>query len=317
MRANISCGQKPTDRWLTITAPYHFRETTEIQRRLGIFAQTCVSVFGNIDEQIEQASAAKPDILDGYSGSILLLAREVERRGLDSIKPRIIFGTADLIDSVSMEHIERVFGAPFYDQFGCSELDRTAWQCPEKTGYHMDVDSVIIQFVDEDGHEVSPSERGEIVYTSLFNLAMPFIRYAVGDVGVPSNDECPCGRTLPLMEVIEGRKDSMLLLPDGKWLSPRSFTVALSMFKYYRFIERFRIIQKRTDVFKIYIKNKHDSIDEDEMKNELETYMNKLFNAGKYELKIETICVDDLPLDSDGKLKSVTSELKIQDSSIG
>lgn len=35
--------------------------------------------------------------------------------------------------------------------------------------------------------------------------AMPLIRYKIEDVGVASDEVCPCGRGLPLMKLIEGR----------------------------------------------------------------------------------------------------------------
>jgi len=230
LRANISCGQKPRDRWVVITSPHHFGETTGIQRWLGVFAQTCISVFGQTGEQVRFVNEAKPDVLDGYSGSLFLLAKEVDRRALKTICPRIIFGTADLIDQHAREYIESVFDAPFYDQFGCAEVDRSAWQCPEKIGYHMDMDSVIVQFVDDDGNEVSFGEKGEIVYTSLFNYAQPLIRYGIEDVGEPLGDECSCGRTLPLMKVVEGRRDSFLALSDGRILSPMTFWSIMRLF---------------------------------------------------------------------------------------
>lgn len=81
MRANISCGQKPRDVWVAITAPHHFGDTTRLQQKLGLFARLNVSVFSRLDSQIQFVKEAKPDVLDGYSGSLLLLAREIERRG--------------------------------------------------------------------------------------------------------------------------------------------------------------------------------------------------------------------------------------------
>ncbi|UCC33799.1 MAG: phenylacetate--CoA ligase family protein, partial [Candidatus Bathyarchaeota archaeon] len=254
MRANISCGQRPRDRWVVVTAPHHFFDTTSLQRRLGIYAQTCVSLFSSIDEQIRLGIEAKPDVLDGYSGSLLLLAKEIERRELKAIRPRIVFGTADLIDFASRHFMEEVFEAPYYDQFGCGELDRTAWQCPQKAEYHIDEDSVIMEFVDKEGETVSPGEQGEIVYTSLFNYAEPLIRYAVGDVGVPVEGECSCERNLPLMKVVEGRRDSFLVLPDGRELSPMTFWTIMRLFKHAAHISRFRIIQKKTGLIEILVK---------------------------------------------------------------
>jgi len=311
MRANISCGQKPRDNWVAITAPHHFSDTTNTQRRLGIFAQTCISVFADVNEQMRLLDEAKPDILDGYSGSLLLLAKEFQKGRVETIRPRIIFGTAELIDNVSRRFIEQMFNAPFYDQFGCSEVDRTAWQCPEKTGYHMDVDSVITQFVDDEGNDVSSGERGEIVYTSLFNYSMPLIRYAVGDIGGPSDEKCSCGRSFPLMEVVEGRKDSLLLLPDGQLLSPRTFTVALSMFELYNQIEQFLVVQEKVDLFKIYIKKKDIGVNEDVLGSGLLMHFRRMLNSKLNEVKFDVKFVEDLPVNKTGKHRAVVSELKM------
>jgi phenylacetate-CoA ligase len=307
MRANISCGQKPRDRWAVITSPRHFKDTTSIQRKIGVYAQTCISIFSTVDEQIKIISELKPDVLDGYSGSLLLLAKEVDRRGLTAIKPRIVFGTADLLDSVSYEFLGKVFEAPFYDQFGCSEVDRTAWQCPEKIGYHMDVDSVITQFVDDEGNEVSIGERGEVVYTSLFNYAMPFLRYAIGDIGIASNEKCSCGRNFPLMEVVEGRRDSFFVLPDGRLLSPRILTNAMSRF--FEKIVQYLIVQRRVDLFKICVKKKDEVIDEKQFAAELVAHVKKMLGVDE-DMNIEVEFVNEIPSSKTGKLMAVFSELK-------
>jgi phenylacetate-CoA ligase len=308
MRANISCGQKLRDRWVVLTAPHHFQDTTNIQRKLRIFAQTCVSIYDSSEEKIRQIVAAKPNVLDGYSGALFLLAKEVEQKELDSIRPRVIFGSAEFIDENSRRSLERVFKAPFCDQFGCSEIDRSAWQCLERTGYHMDVDSVITQFVDKEGEEVSSGERGEVVYTSLFNFAMPLIRYAVGDVAVPSESLCSCGRTLPMMKVVEGRKDSFLILPNDVILSPRVFTTAMSAFSYYNAIEQFCIRQRRKGYFEIYIKKKND-IDEKKMAAELSAHLRSFLNLSG-EIMFKTKFVDEVPRSKSGKLMAVSSDLK-------
>jgi len=314
MRANISCGQKPRDNWVVLTSPYHFTDTTNLQRRFGIFAQTCISVFSNASEQLRLVGEAQADVLDGYSGSIFLLAREAQKEGLNSIRPRMIFGTAELIDRDSTRLIERVFGAPYYDQFGCAELDRTGWQCPSRTGYHMDVDSVITQFVDEDGEDVSVGERGDVIYTSLFNYSMPLIRYAVGDVGIPSNETCPCGRQLPLMKVVEGRKTSFLVLDEGKFLSPNTLKTVMDMFELYDKIDKFRIIQKQVDSFKITVELRDKQANQKDFSQKLVRHivrmLDRLFPGSRFdEGYFEVEFVDKILVDSSGKHKSIFSEV--------
>ena len=310
MRANISCGQKIRDSWVVITAPHHFSDSSGIQRRLGFFAQTCVPVFTKLKEQVQIIKKVQPNVLDGYSGAIHLLAKEIDRQGIDSIRPRIVFGTADLIDDRSRNFIEDIFDAPFYDQFGCSEVDRTAWQCPEKIGYHMDIDSVITQFVDDDGNEVSSGERGNIVYTSLFNYVTPFIRYSVGDLGVPFDDECPCGRNFPLMKNIEGRSDSVLVLPNGELISPRMFTVAMGMFNEYPKIAQFKIVQEKVDLIDFYIHLKDDSMDRIEFQNSLLAHYKKIFGSLFDGVNLSVSFVNEIAAEKTGKRRAVISKVK-------
>jgi phenylacetate-CoA ligase len=56
----------------------------------------------------------------------------------------------------------------------------------------------------------------EFICTGLVNLDMPLIRYRVGDSGTLSNENCDCGRTLPLMGKIEGRNDDLLYTVEGR-----------------------------------------------------------------------------------------------------
>ena len=238
-----------------------------------------------------------------------MLAKEVEKKGRDAIKPRLIMGGAECSEHSSYQFIEKVFDAPFYDQYACDEMGWMAWQCKEKNEYHIDADSIIMQFVDDDGEEVSPGERGEIVCTSLFNYAVPFIRYAVGDVGIPSNEECPCGRILPLMKMIEGRTDSFILLPDGRVLSPMALNAVGEMFMYHGDIDQYRIIQRKKDLIEFLIKLSSDGVDQTVVEKELLKHLTKTLNISADEVTFQVKFVDDFPLDKTGKLRKVVSEL--------
>jgi phenylacetate-CoA ligase len=311
MRANISCGQRPRDRWLAVVSAEQAADTAHFQRLIGVFAQTVIPVVWNRSVQLNFIEKEKPDILDGFSGVLWLLAKEAELSEVKSIHPRIIFGTAELIDPSSRKYVEKVFDAPFYDQFGCTEIDRSAWQCPEMLGYHMDTDSVIMQFVDEEGQEVGPGEVGEIVYTSLFNYAMPFIRYNVKDKGVPTESECPCGRKLPLMKVVEGRSNSFLTFPDKHIVAPMSFIEILQAFRFVKEIEQYRVIQKKRDLIEIYIKKTNSEVNEESLGKQLVANvmegLPKVENVNVSKVNFEVKFVDDLPLTQRGKLNVVVS----------
>jgi phenylacetate-CoA ligase len=295
---------------VTITAPHHFAESMRLQRLLNLFSPRPISVFRDVDEQIRRLEALQPDVLDGYSSSLLLLAKAIERKAMHTITPRFLIGGAELIDAVSRRYIEATLQAPFYDQYSTVEFERMAWQCPAQGGYHMDVDALALEFVDAAGEEVAVGESGEILCTSLFNYAMPFIRYAVGDIGVKSGETCPCGRGLPLMEVVEGRKDSLLQLPDGRTLTPRAFTIAFNMFKLYSAIDQFRVIQKKRDRFHVVVKLKAGQRGQaQQLRTDLVTHLRKTLGLPARSVAFDVEVVDAIPLDPTGKLMTVKSDL--------
>jgi phenylacetate-CoA ligase len=309
LRANVALGQKARDRWVVITGPQHFGETQGFQKWIGVYVPTSVSVFDDEATKVSTIQRLKPDILDGYSSSLFLLAKEVERMGVETIKPKFIIGGSELIEDYQRRLVEKVFDASFYDQYACVELERLAWQCKEKSGYHIDADSVVMEFVDENGDEVAPGEKGEVVCTSLFNYAMPLIRYSIGDVGVADEEECACGRTLPLMKIVEGRKDSLIVLPNGGVVTPHVLCLHMESLKFFSSIDHYRIIQKDANLIEIDLKMKGD-FDEEAVEKELAAHFGKVLNVGTDELAFKVNFVDKIPLDKSGKLSTVVSELQ-------
>jgi phenylacetate-CoA ligase len=80
------------------------------------------------------------------------------------------------------------------------------------------LENVLVEII-KDGRPVRPGEMGEIVITRLDNFAMPFIRYRVGDLGVMASSSCECGRSLPLLQKIEGRIQDAIVTNDGRIVS--------------------------------------------------------------------------------------------------
>lgn len=309
LRANLSCGHNPLDRWVTITSPSHFSEATRLQQILNIYSPKFVSVFTDVSQQVLAIDKIRPDILDGYSSSLFMLAKEVEKTGTRTVRPKCIFGGAELSDTGSRRFIEKVFAAPFYDQYATIELERMAWQCPAKSCYHIDSDALIMEFIDESSmEEVAEGESGEIVCTSLFNYAMPFIRYAIGDAGIPSDEECPCGRKLPMIKSIEGRKDSLLFFPNGRILSPRALTIAVGSFALNPYIEQFRVTQTRIDHCQIQLVAKQ-GVDRAVLEKKLIIHLAKSLNIKENEVTFTVEFVDNIPADKSGKRMIVKSEM--------
>ena len=72
-----------------------------------------------------------------------------------------------------------------------------------------------MEIVDSNGEQIDKGE-GRIVATSLYNYAMPFLRYDTGDDGNLLDDTCSCGRGYKLLKEVNGRTVDVLVTPEGK-----------------------------------------------------------------------------------------------------
>ena len=296
LRPNLTCGQKPWSKWGVITSPDHIVEEKWFQK-LGLFSIDFVSLFDTAEDQIRMLRKLDVDVLDGYASSIYLIARELIRKGEDDIHPKFIFTTAEMLTEKMRDIIDSAFGLNIFDQFGCVEFGRTAWECAEHIGYHMDMESVVMEFI-RDGDHVSPNESGEIVYTGLYNYAMPLIRYRIGDVGVPSDEMCPCGRGLTLMKRLEGRNDAFIRTPSGRILSPIIWTILLRPFD----LLQFKVTQHRIDLIKIQVIPLKKF-----MSDNISNVIKRVTDVLGEDIEVIIELVGEIPRESSGKIRSVVS----------
>jgi phenylacetate-CoA ligase len=309
LRSNLNCGQKFSHQWARIDNVDSF---TQIRQRIKFFPFTAIPLLWNVNNQLKALHTVKPQVIDGLSSAIWILAREVPSSIYAPLHPIVVFGTGELISSSSRIDIESAFNSVYLDQVSCTEVGRTAWECTEKSGYHMNVDSTIIEFIDDAGEPVAAGERGEMVYTSLHNQAMPIIRYGIQDIGIPLDDECACGISLPLMKMIEGRQNSFIMLPDGSVVSPWRFIEALKLFLLTDDIAKYRIIQEKKDHIKIYIEKTHDKVEEQFINEWILNKTKKEFTENGINLSdilIEINYVDAIPSSKRGKLNVISSKL--------
>jgi phenylacetate-CoA ligase len=157
----------------------------------------------------------RPGLIFGHAHSLYLLARSLKQSGVRDVRPNGIISTAMLLHTWQRVVIEEVFGCPVTNRYGCEEVSLIASECEEHHGLHVNADSVYTSVDPDTGH---------LIVTDLTNRAMPLIRYKIGDVVVPTNRACPCGRGLPLLESVEGREADFVVTPSGRMISGISLT---------------------------------------------------------------------------------------------
>lgn len=254
-RYHLGQGVRP---WHRYYVQLHDKTELENSRKRSIMHRA-MGVAGELPDmvKIKLAQQYNPHVMGGHISCFISMGKIIENQQITNIRPKIIIVGGELSLPVQRKYVERIFGGTTYDKYGSFEVKSIAWECRHHT-MHLDADSVLTEFL-KDGEPVSPGERGEVVVTNLWNKAMPFIRYRLGDIAVPSDKVCECGRTLPAMELIEGRMDDLIVLPSGTLLPP---TAVIPLFFNMSHVLQFRVIQDKRNSIKIKIKPGPEYTDE-------------------------------------------------------
>lgn len=178
----------------------------------------------------------RPETVIGYVGPLYELARWIERNGRTPHRPQRVLGAAEALLPHQRETIERVFGAPAYDTYGCREFMLIAAECEARDGLHVNIDHLHLEY----GGDAADGPR-ELIVTDLHNFGMPLMRYLNGDLGTPGATHCACGRGLPKLAKVDGRKLDALRTADGRLIPGEYFVhtlMSLRGFRHYQVVQR-------------------------------------------------------------------------------
>ncbi len=300
-RALFSLGYRPWQAMAYFWPPTYHRK--KLHEYFGLMKKDWLSSTLPPEEQLSILEKIKPRIIYGFPTTLMVMAKIIEKNRTKyvRIRPRFIISHAETLFEDSRNYIEFVFGCPVYNEYGTTEFVRMAWECKERKGLHIDVDSVILEIL-KDGRPCQPGETGEIVLTGLHNYAMPLIRYRIGDIGSMSDAKCPCGRGLPLLKTIEGRDDSFLTLPSDKILSPRHIVPLVEKFPQ---ITEFRLVQEEKTKIVLYI------VDNPSITGQvIGGVRNELYKLIEKEVDLRVEKVDRLDKTQRGKMQAIVSKVK-------
>ena len=169
---------------------------------------------GNTDKQIQMMIDLQSTVLCSTSSYALLLAEEIEKRGLrDKIKlKKGVFGSERWGDKMR-ETIAEKLGIELYDIYGLTEIygPGIGINCKGERGMHYWDDYLYLEVIDPvTGKNVPDGEVGEIVITTLVKEGAPLIRYRTHDLSRIIPEPCSCGSRYPRIDTIIGRSDDMM-----------------------------------------------------------------------------------------------------------
>ena len=169
---------------------------------------------GNTDKQLQMMQDMKSTVLCSTSSYALLLAEEIEKRGIKDkicLKKGVI--GSERWGERMRKRISEELGIELYDIYGLTEIygPGIGISCKYDNGMHYWDDYIYIEILDPVTLEPVPDgEMGEIVITTLVKEGAPLIRYRTHDLSRIIPGDCPCGCKHPRLGVIMGRTDDMM-----------------------------------------------------------------------------------------------------------
>lgn len=168
----------------------------------------------SVAEQASWLLRRNPTYLLTYPTNLDALLDEFERLGEFPSSLKEVRTVGETFSSALKMRCEKDFGLKAADMYSAQEVGAIALQCPESGLYHLQSESLIVEVLNEAGASCEEGEVGRVVITDLHSFAMPIIRYEIRDYAEPGG-ACPCGRGLPTLKRILGRRRNMVTLPDG------------------------------------------------------------------------------------------------------
>lgn len=170
-----------------------------------------------VDDQLEWLLREEPDYLLTHPTMLDRLIRRSIDLGLRPERLQQVLTISEILAPGLRELCRAAWGARVVDTYSTRETGYLALQCPDTDHYHLQSETALVEILDSESRPCPPGAIGRVIVTPLHNLAMPLVRYDIGDhaeVGEP----CPCGRGLPTIRRILGRRQNMLRSSEGdRW----------------------------------------------------------------------------------------------------
>lgn len=247
----------------------------------------------------------QPVVTRSISSGLYRFCQLLEELGLDGRKLGIRHAiyTGEAFPAVQKQLVERVLGCETICEYGCSELGVLGFECPEHR-IHLVHENHIFEYR-QDGLRAQAGDEAELLVTNLSDFVAPLIRYAPGDLVVPSRASCRCGRRAPLIDSVAGRAHAAIRTPSGAVVHGLFFT---HLFDDFPIVHRFRVIQKTLFAIRLELTST-----EKIPNSALDTILRRVQEVMGQNVDVTVEQVADLPLARSGKFRWIVSEIDSED----
>jgi phenylacetate-CoA ligase len=247
---------------------------------------------------LEKMAQIDAPLLHLYPSTASAFATYMKRHGRTGmVKPRAIISTSETLFPETRALIEEQFQTRVFNHYKGDAAVQIC-QC-EHGGLHVPPLFGYVEF-----HPIAGSDVPggcEMVVTGLSNRGTVLIRHRIGDVAVPGDRPCPCGRTLPTVKTLLGRTGDVVVTPDGYQVNASNLT---DVFKDTPHIRRGQFVQDAEDhlLARLEVWPGFDGTDERRFRDEVRARIGT-------RMRLDVEVVDEIELTVSGKFRFVINEL--------
>jgi phenylacetate-CoA ligase len=167
----------------------------------------------NLAEYLKVIHQARGGVLVGYASVVRNLAEYMAAEGLQGSPLESVICTAEYMPEQWRREIEKALEAPVFCYYGCGEVHSLGYECDGEEGYLVPEEHIVLEVEGDHPGKLRREGRGQACITTLYNHAMPLIRYLNGDMLELSSPRE--GRAHLRITDLEGRVVDQLLDVNG------------------------------------------------------------------------------------------------------
>jgi len=263
--AGVQRGERTLYLWGTALGSQSQRASLKERLHNALYNRKLLSCFEMSEQQLAEYRQTynryRPKNVVGYVSALVDFARYLADHPDENWQPQSVIAGAEPLREADRTIIERGFGAPLFNTYGCREFMLIAAECDQHQGLHINSDHLRVEVLNDSGQAVE-SQLGRVVVTDLSNRGMPFVRYELGDEAILDTTPCPCGLPFPRLRSIEGRVLDALQTPAGKRVPGEFFP---HLIKEIGSVLHYQVVQEAVDELTIFLVVNGDYDKQDEM----------------------------------------------------
>jgi phenylacetate-CoA ligase len=208
----------------------------------------CFSVFDTPAKIAPRIDEFRPHLVKSYGSYLEELYTHLASEGRAFHRPNVVTYAGDSMSDPVRRLMAEDLGIAVVSVYQAVEVGIIGWECERQCGHHLNVDLYPIRIVDPDRREVPIGDTGQVVASNLVNRGTMLLHYMLGDLARRLPEPCRCGRSLPLLSLVEGRATDWLRSASGRPVHPQTLRGVMSRL---RGVRRYQLVQERPGHLKV------------------------------------------------------------------